>query len=509
MKKLIYLIVSALILSLVLTGCLLTNVGQVPATEQSGITYLTKGIGVVPDPWPFEFPLYAGQDEEVGTVYVWNDTDTLHVKYETTGGWEMTETHLAVADSLDGIPQTKTFNPIPGKFLPYSTKHNPAVTEYTYEIPLAGLGIDLVIAAHAKVQLPEILSDPITAIIASGDSIDDVLLDNVLHIAEDSENPGYPIDYSGPYAGTPTSAVLTWGPSSWPEITGAQWISSDYLVEDPDYNSWRLFTRNFVIPLNAVNITGTLMTMTADNAEEIYLNDAFVGLDGEVYGGFHDDHEWYSIETFSDLNLLLDTNTLEVMVRNYAWLGGVYANPTGLIYRMDYQYQIVERELQTETAWGAGELEEVFLGKNWATYFTYTPIEFPFLVDTVEVYAKETGTTYSSVILESGKNYKLKASGTAFAGDSIWFDAKYSTSSYSIPIGTWTDSVAHYEGYGPTLLNLAVNGVFVDWGAYNPDHVYYWNMTGDGSTLGLALLIYDVCYPNNTGFLTVEIYWMP
>ena len=42
MKKLIYLIVLALILGLVLTGCLLSNVGQVPATEQSGITYLTK-----------------------------------------------------------------------------------------------------------------------------------------------------------------------------------------------------------------------------------------------------------------------------------------------------------------------------------------------------------------------------------------------------------------------------------------------------------------------------------
>jgi uncharacterized repeat protein (TIGR01451 family) len=44
MKKLIYLIALALILGLVLTGCsLLSNVGQVPTTGQSGITYLTKG----------------------------------------------------------------------------------------------------------------------------------------------------------------------------------------------------------------------------------------------------------------------------------------------------------------------------------------------------------------------------------------------------------------------------------------------------------------------------------
>ena len=45
MKKLFYLIVLALILGLVLTGCsLLSNISQVPATEQSGITYLTKSL---------------------------------------------------------------------------------------------------------------------------------------------------------------------------------------------------------------------------------------------------------------------------------------------------------------------------------------------------------------------------------------------------------------------------------------------------------------------------------
>ena len=42
MKKLSYLILLVVILSLVLTGCLLSNVGQVPTSEQSGITYLTK-----------------------------------------------------------------------------------------------------------------------------------------------------------------------------------------------------------------------------------------------------------------------------------------------------------------------------------------------------------------------------------------------------------------------------------------------------------------------------------
>ena len=56
MKKLYFLIVLALILGLVLAGCtFLSNIGQVPTTNQSGITYLTKGFspGLV-GLWSFE-----------------------------------------------------------------------------------------------------------------------------------------------------------------------------------------------------------------------------------------------------------------------------------------------------------------------------------------------------------------------------------------------------------------------------------------------------------------------
>lgn len=100
--------------------------------------------------------LYAGQHIEVGTVTVWNYGDILYVKYSTTGGWVLTETHLAVAESLDGIPQTKTGNPIPGKF-PYKAVHDPWVGEYTYKIDLTeadpGVVDGVCIAAQAVVML--------------------------------------------------------------------------------------------------------------------------------------------------------------------------------------------------------------------------------------------------------------------------------------------------------------------------------------------------------------------
>jgi hypothetical protein len=73
MKKLVYLIVLALILSLVLVGCgLLSNVGQAPTTEQSGITYLTKNSSppVLVGLWHFDDDaLDSSGNNNDGTVY--------------------------------------------------------------------------------------------------------------------------------------------------------------------------------------------------------------------------------------------------------------------------------------------------------------------------------------------------------------------------------------------------------------------------------------------------------
>ena len=54
MKKYYFLIILALILGLALTGCLLSNVGQVPTSEQSGIAYLTKSPGSLVGLWHFD-----------------------------------------------------------------------------------------------------------------------------------------------------------------------------------------------------------------------------------------------------------------------------------------------------------------------------------------------------------------------------------------------------------------------------------------------------------------------
>jgi len=157
MKKLSYLIVLALILGLVFTGCSsLSNISQVPATEQSGVNYLTKGT----EAEPAEFDLYAGQNMLVGKVLVWDDGTNLCLKYELSAealadGWRLTETHWAVATDPNGIPQNNG-NPTPGQFL-YGDDNLRGVEFYQECIPFAEIGSgvecddDLIIAAHAVV----------------------------------------------------------------------------------------------------------------------------------------------------------------------------------------------------------------------------------------------------------------------------------------------------------------------------------------------------------------------
>lgn len=99
--------------------------------------------------------LLAGRTVEVGSVEVWNDAAELHVRYSTAGGWLISETHLAVATSLSGIPVNKSGNPLPGHFA-YGETLDAPVTEYSVSIPLSDLGAEtgtrVYVAAHAVVS---------------------------------------------------------------------------------------------------------------------------------------------------------------------------------------------------------------------------------------------------------------------------------------------------------------------------------------------------------------------
>lgn len=134
-KKRIYVFVWALLVNFIFLGV------QAEANTPCGISKVVA--------------LYAGQSIDVGTVSVYHDGENLYVKYNTGGSWALSETHLAIATSFDGIPQTQEGGCKLGSFT-YKTLHE-SVKEYLYVINLneAGykIGSNLYIAAHADVVL--------------------------------------------------------------------------------------------------------------------------------------------------------------------------------------------------------------------------------------------------------------------------------------------------------------------------------------------------------------------
>jgi len=112
---------------------------------------------------PFVSPMLAGQTIPVGEVRVWNDDMNVYVKYVITNpDWCMTETHLAVEQNLEDIPQNPG-GPIPGQF-EYSDELDCA-PEHIYTIPFTS-GNQVYIAAHAAVETVCGYEDPDLALFA-------------------------------------------------------------------------------------------------------------------------------------------------------------------------------------------------------------------------------------------------------------------------------------------------------------------------------------------------------
>jgi hypothetical protein len=168
--------------------------------------------------------------------------------------------------------------------------------------------------------------------------------DTISIVSDTSVNVCGPIDH---YAtidssdwGTSNSAVVTWKHPNWPIISGANWISTAYYTENTRQSSWRMFSDTIEIPACSTEISGSIEKITADNAEEIYLNGILVGSDGEVQGTSIDNQEWNTIKTWEITDYLQEgTNELKIIVRNYAYnTDSPTVNPTGLIYKVTVNY---------------------------------------------------------------------------------------------------------------------------------------------------------------------------
>jgi hypothetical protein len=351
---------------------------------------------------PFVTELLAGQTEKVGEVQVWNDADFLYVKYVIdAAGWCMTESHLAVATSLAGIPQ-KNGNPPPGQF-PYKANHNPCVTEYTYQVPITWpAGAELFIAAHAVVKYVETSTSTPDLTWQRGTEADPLVDPDVVAFYPGfggqwtpaqgftiALNPLQPVWDSGSYW-PPDPTVPTTVPA------GVEFASWSYAYTTPDglpnagYSDLRRFQATFTVPRGCAVTDG--MLRTPDFALGIPINDnIYVFVNGQdnllFWGGTRanvlPDFEgmagvqalrggvvgarvpavtdgWYIPGELPEVTAFVaGANTIDIFTEENERWGGM-GKP---VLDLGCEYT------SYETAWGDGT---DFPGRNWATYFNYT-----------------------------------------------------------------------------------------------------------------------------------------
>jgi hypothetical protein len=110
-------------------------------------------------------------------------------------------------------------------------------------------------------------------------------------------------------------------------------------------------------------------------------------------------------------------------------------------------------------------------------------------------------TTVPSMVLKSGQLYEFKALGTyEYDPYSDWADAEWSFFDGQITKGE------NLPNFPPNILDLSINGCAnnTDWGNDPSTHEY--TMQWTGSDQQVSFTICDVYYPDNVGFLTVEIW---
>jgi len=531
MKKLMYLLSIVLIFSLVLTGCsLLSNISQVPATNQSGITYLTKHTADAPQ----VIDLLAGQTEKVGEVEVWNDEGFLYVKYIiTVPDWCLTETHIHVASELNLIPHTKKGNPIPGKF-DYSECHTPCITEYTYEIELDWEPCtELYIAAHAVV----VKYGTVCVDFEEYSEYDTV--STVSTLAGDVNF--YMTDYSGMTNSLGLLNINVGDTAALLHTADLFPVVAEEQTKDPDHNYMDLSMQNIVgftvggtyeddwvrLDPQKTGAGGKLLTDPPDvtqqypfwehaysNFQAILMDFTQINMPKSVsFAGVDLDWNevWYIL--YFDMNNTLIHIAIEGPPSGQSGDGVAfpisYSNPDidkiviwgnmngGTPGKVGFAIDNIclEAVIQEETAWANGKR---FVEKgNWATYFTYT-VQGEVLIEKVTVYPNATN-SYSPV-LEVGEHYRLEASGTFTYNSALdWADAEWYLKGGNIVKGDT-------EGSKPYVLDISIDGYSInrDWGAYSPLHVYTMLFDGTGSTI--AFSIYDSASGDNKGSLTVKIY---
>jgi|GEM_PF-1528758 len=346
------------------------------------LTLVLTAISIIPssvahtEEAPLEKTLYAGQDIDVGTVYVWNDVDSVHVEFETDEPWIIIATHLYV-----GKTNPEELTSAPGQF-PYSEV--PA-DDNSYDIPFTEI-------CGWKLQLNK--KDKPTGVWIKDDSIPaDVGPDDTVYIAAHAvvvspiddcwekvwqigdvevvnAGTGWLENYADEFNWEDPAGPITAGPSlaeSEPEFADPFIVDINPTSEFP-YNSnyARGYATDFDVQYDGWLPFGGRMTVSwspgSSASEKKIISDGFPDQTLTATGSSQSGQGW-----FLDKYPLVEQSFVfdEYIPSGTHTINFQHTQGDGTFW----DWILLEKPCeQWETAWGDGD---DFPGANWATYFDY------------------------------------------------------------------------------------------------------------------------------------------
>jgi hypothetical protein len=467
----------------------------------AGMLVLPLASSAAPAGVPKSADLFAGQTQDVGDVFVWNDLTNYFIEINMDDAWCMTESHVAIASTVLGIPQNSQGNPTPGLF-PYGGTYSPCADGDTFTIPIGTLGPTPYIAVHVKAWEEVVSTVTITS------------------------NAGDQIRYADTYAGLGSAVAVDAvvptfaGTGTWPAVPGATYISNQAAGDPFNVNRWRSVTETLTVP--GLPLGGQLW-VNSDNYEFTKLNGLEIQRDDNGPTATVENsagepavspQTWSTVENvvFTPLS---GANLFQFVFRNSTWAGGgsFIDNPTGLSYKAQATYYA-----HSESAWAGSAVgvTQFNPSKSWATFFQFTFA--PILIQTLTVPAANPAgpAGVDSAVLANGESFLFKVAGTVTwtnRNGADLVDAEC-TSESGAP---WA---AGAVGYPDELLELQVNSLDRDWtpvGVFNGAgcanaHEYTLAFTGAGAVANFR--IYDgtgnvqdpAWFGDNAGSLTVQIW---
>lgn len=493
-------------------------------------------IGLAPltmaaqDPEPCEpllvVDLIAGQHMVVGTVTVENDSENLCVTYalndEALGfGWLIYETHLFIS-ATDDFPLTKAnkrlgapyySNPRPGLY-PYGDEFEEGVPEWTFCISLDELGVEfcewVYVSAHAVILAEH--TEELAVAPYGGSSVvayDQGLRKNKTPVRIGRSNP---------------DAALTWNTAR----VETDFFSLGFKFDEDGIalpeGGWIII--EFEHPI--VNEEGDDLLVVEDTWGSYPIETA------EVYAS-QDGETWFRLGVADNLDRSSAYNWQTVTYFDLedvglAWAKYIKVVDTTPIAAMPddgdgYDLNVVlalhdhiVTEGFGETAWGDGD--RFNQQGNWGMWFMYHVCEpEPVFVETVQVtpFGQDPDLYYPtfSSDLAAGK-YLLVASGTyRFANwGGTYGTADALCNRRTAAYASGTDLGDGWYILDSNRLQVCVFGEAVDWRCIdtglrtlNLDHTYSYAFTHTGGEIEFG--IKDTVYGDNSGFITVDIYWLP